>query len=594
MAKQKKKVKQTADASFNKAQQGAQAEEKMQAQEKAGDGKRESRTKAERRAAAAKPSRFASRAAFGWALGMVTVFPLIWDDYYFNILETKYMTLIIISGILFIAMFCWGLVSGNLVRLFTDAGAGIRENGFAGWVRKTFSVTDLSVIAFYLIAAIATAGAGKYVREALTGNEGRFVGFYYLQILCVAYFIVSRNLKFDSRIITAFLCVAWLVLLFGVTDFYDMNILHFKDHMTERQHALFTSTIGNINTYTVYVGLVLALAGTLFILSEENFGRTLFYFATMALAFMSLAMGSSDNGYLTLGAFFGFLPFAAFRTRRGIRRYFLTLTVFFADIAWVAHEMHTKETLEIDGLFNVIAESKYLMPLIAVLGIFTAALYAWERFRGGNTGRKAADDAAPVILRRLWGAFVIASAVFVVFSIVRANGMSVEEAQEAYGPFAAYLKFTDGWGTNRGYVWRVMFEEYEKLPFRQKITGTGPDTFAVYMALNRYQEMVTLTHQTYDSVHNEYLQYLFTIGPFGLAAYLMIIISSVTAAFRKAARIMAGTDLTADRKYAPYLWAMGYLLICYSAQATVNITVPLVAPLVWLFVMTVQAAVRGN
>ena len=594
MAKQKKKVNQKSDASFNKAQQGAQAAEKMQAQEKAGDGKRESRMKAERRSAAAKPSGFASGAAFAWALGMVTVFPLIWNDYYFNILETKYMTLIILSMILFTAMFLWGLVSGSLVGMFRNAGAGIRENDFFRWGRITFSATDLSVIAFYLISAIATAGAGKYVREALTGNEGRFVGFYYLQILCVAYFIVSRNLKFDSRIVTAFLLVAWLVLLFGVTDFYDMNILHFKDHMSERQHALFTSTIGNINTYTVYVGLVLALAGALFILSEESMGRTLFYFATMTLAFMALAMGSSDNGYLTLGAFFGFLPFAAFRTWRGIRRYFLTLTVFFADIAWVAHEMHTKETLEIDGLFNVIAESKYLIPLTAALGIFTAGLFVWERSRGRNAGGKAADNAAPAILWKLWGAFVIASAAFVVLSLVRANGMTMEEAQEAYGPLAAYLKFTDGWGTNRGYVWRVMFEEYDKLPLRQKITGTGPDTFAVYMAINRYQEMVTQTHQTYDSVHNEYLQYLFTIGPFGLAAYLMIIISSVAAAFRKAMRIMAGTDLTTARKYAPYLWAMGFLLICYSAQATVNITVPLVAPLVWLFVMMVQASVRGN
>ena len=592
MAKRKKR--QNSDASLDQARQGAQAEKTQERQKQEGPRRKQPADPAAVAAAAARPSAFASGAALAWALGMVTVFPLIWNDYYFNILETKYMTLIILSGILFAVMFFHGLFSGSLAGLFRGAAAGIRENGFARWVRMTFSVTDLSVIAFYLISAVATAGAGKYVKEALTGNEGRFVGFYYLQILCVAYFIISRNLKFDSRIITAFLCVGWLVLLFGVTDFYDLNILHFKDHMTERQYALFTSTIGNINTYTVYVGLVLALAGTLFVLSEEAPGRTLFYFATMALAFMALAMGSSDNGYLTLGAFFGFLPFVAFRTRRGIRRYFLTLTVFFADIAWVAHEMHTKETMKIDGLFNVIAESKYLLPLTAALAVFTAALYAWDRFRGGNAGGKSADDAAPVILRRLWGAFMIASAAFAVLSIVRACGMSPEEAREAYGPFASYLKFTDSWGTNRGYVWRVMFEEYEKLPLRQKITGTGPDTFAVYMALNRYQEMVRVTKQTYDSVHNEYLQYLFTIGPFGLAAYLMIIISSVAAAFRKAGRIMAGTDLTADRKYAPYLWAMGYLLICYSAQATVNITVPLVAPLVWLFVMMVQASVRGN
>ena len=58
MAKQKKKVNQKSDASFNKAQQGAQVAEKMQAQEKAGDEKRGSRMKAERRTAAAKPSGF--------------------------------------------------------------------------------------------------------------------------------------------------------------------------------------------------------------------------------------------------------------------------------------------------------------------------------------------------------------------------------------------------------------------------------------------------------------------------------------------------------------------------------------------------------
>ena len=112
------------------------------------------------------------------------------------------------------------------------------------------------------------------------------------------------------------------------------------------------------------------------------------------------------------------------------------------------------------------------------------------------------------------------------------------------------------------------------------------------MAIHRYKEMVTITQQTYDSVHNEYLQYLFTIGPIGLAAYLMIIISSVTAAFRIALRIMKGAAHTGERINAPYLWAMGYLLICYSTQAVVNITVPLVAPLVWMFVMIIQAAVR--
>ena len=588
MAKHKKKQK--TDSSLNKVQQGAQETVQVPEPKKQPETKKQGKKTKQKAAAAKTPAVFASRAVFGWVVAMSTVFPLIWDDYYFNILETKYMTLIMLTLALFAVMLVWGLASGSLFRLFGDAAAGIRENGFSGWFRETFDLTDVSVMVFYLAAGIATAGAGKYVKQALTGNEGRFVGFYYLSLLCISYFIISRNLKFDRRIITIFLCTGWLLLLFGITDFYDMNILHFKDRMNERQYPLFTSTIGNINTYTVYVGLILVLAGALFILSRETIGRTIFYFSTMTLAFMALAMGSSDNGYLTLGAFFGFLPFAAFRTRKGIWRYFLTLTVFFADIAWVAHEMHTKKTLNIDGLFNVIADSKFLTPLIVLLALATAALYFWARHSAGKDG--SGEDEAPVILRRLWAGFIIAAVLAVVSLIVRANRMTMDEAWKTFGPFAAYLKFTDDWGTQRGYVWRAMWEEYTALPLRMRITGTGPDTFAVYMALNRFQDMVQATRQTYDSVHNEYLQYLFTIGPFGLAAYVMIMVSAVRSAFRKALRITDGRDVSMDKKDAPYLWAMGYLLICYSAQATVNITVPLVAPLVWMFVMIIRAAVR--
>ena len=588
MAKHKKKQK--TDSSLNKVQQGAQETVQVPEPKKQPETKKQGKKTKQKAAAAKTPAVFASRAVFGWVVAMSTVFPLIWDDYYFNILETKYLTMIILTLAFFAVMLLWGLVSGSLFRLFQDAAAGIREQGFFPWFRGTFDLTDISVMVFYLAAGIATAGAGKYVKQALTGNEGRFVGFYYLSLLCISYFIISRNLKFDRRIITIFLCTGWLLLLFGITDFYDMNILHFKDRMNERQYPLFTSTIGNINTYTVYVGLVLVLAGALFVLSREALGRTIFYFATMTLAFMALAMGSSDNGYLTLGAFFAFLPFAAFRTRKGIWRYFLTLTVFFADIAWVAHEMDTKDTLEIFGLFNVIADSKFLMPLIVALALATAALYFWARHSAGKDG--SGEDEAPVILRRLWAGFIIAAVLAVVSLIVRAPRMTTDEAWKTFGPFAAYLKFTDDWGTQRGYVWRAMWEEYTALPLRMRITGTGPDTFAVYMALNRFQDMVQTTRQTYDSVHNEYLQYLFTIGPVGLAAYLMIMISAVRSAFRKALRITDGRDVSMDKKDAPYLWAMGYLLICYSAQATVNITVPLVAPLVWMFVMIIRAAVR--
>ncbi|MBO6106365.1 MAG: hypothetical protein J6P32_02035, partial [Stomatobaculum sp.] len=203
MAKHKKKQK--TDSSLNKVQQGAQETVQVPEPKKQPETKKQGKKTKQKAAAAKTPAVFASRAVFGWVVAMSTVFPLIWDDYYFNILETKYMTLIMLTLALFAVMLVWGLASGSLFRLFQDAAAGIRENGFPGWFRETFDLTDVSVMLFYLISGIATAGAGKYVRQALTGNEGRFVGFYYLSLLCISYFIVSRNLKFDRKIITIFL-----------------------------------------------------------------------------------------------------------------------------------------------------------------------------------------------------------------------------------------------------------------------------------------------------------------------------------------------------------------------------------------------------
>ena len=56
----------------------------------------------------------------------------------------------------------------------------------------------------------------------------------------------------------------------------------------------------------------------------------------------------------------------------------------------------------------------------------------------------------------------------------------------------------------------------------QKIFGYGPDTFGIVTKANNYPEMFDRYYETFDSAHNEYLQYLVTIGPFGLLAYLGI------------------------------------------------------------------------
>ena len=59
---------------------------------------------------------------------------------------------------------------------------------------------------------------------------------------------------------------------------------------------------------------------------------------------------------------------------------------------------------------------------------------------------------------------------------------------------------------------------HRDFPLSYKSFGHGPDTFGVITVQNFWDDMLNTTSQKYENVHNEYLQYLVTIGAVGLTA----------------------------------------------------------------------------
>lgn len=513
-----------------------------------------------------------------WVMLMFSLFPLVYSDFYFNILETKFTVFCILTGAMVVGMLFWTLGEGEWFHRVKKPG---------------FSPMDWCMLLFFTTSLIATVTAKPYVRQAITGEEGRYVGMLYTALLGAAYFCMRRGFRFRTRYVSVFLWVSWFVCLFGITDFYNMNLLHFRDFMKEEQYRIFVSTIGNINTYTAFVGLVLALSGTLFVFSEESPIRTGFYFVTLHISLMALIMGSSDNGYLTLAAFFAFLPFSAFTNWRFIRRYVMAAALFLSNVLYIRHVMQVKgeEVQYIDGFFQVISAIKFL-PLIAFMLWVTGILlfyFEWKSEKEGGETRRA-----PLFLRKIWILFIFLSVAAFVFFLFRANGMSEKEAAAHYGSMAKYLKFNDTWGTKRGYVWRAAVEEYQKLSIWKKLTGTGPDTFGIYMLINRLKEMEAVTGTVFDAVHNEYLQYLFTIGPLGLLSYIGVMGCGIWSAIRKGSRLIHQADVEKNQKFGAYFYAIGYMIICYVVQAVVNINIPIATPVLWVFVMMLSAEERGE
>lgn len=514
----------------------------------------------------------ASWLAGAWVMLMFALFPLIFTDHYFNILQTKDVTFIVLALLLAVGM---GIV-------YLDGGRKFRPLGS----REDLNRADLSVLAFFGIALIATLLSGKFMYQALTGIDGRFVGLFYIALITASYFIVSRNLCFSQKYLTVFLAVGLPVCLLGYTDFYNMDLLGFRTEMLPEQYAMFMSTFGNVNTYTTYVGLVVGVSGALFTLSEEKTGRLVFYYLVYLVAMLALITGASDNGYLSLAGLFGALPFVAFRSRKGRARYLLLFATMLLVIDYLTGVSIAKagKVIPLYGLFLVIGKLPGLPLIGAVLGVLAVVLLYREK------GKEAVRSPHATLWLRGYAVLLILAVLALIGLFVYANSLPYETVHAKFGMLGDYLKFRNEWGTFRGYVWRATLDEYSKLPILNRIFGSGPDTYVGYMVTNRWNEMNQITGQFYDAAHNEYLQYLFTVGPFGLLAHLGILVFSVRAAFSKARALRERQDGSLPRVYSAYLYALGIAVICYAFQAFVNINVPVAAPVLWALLAVARAA----
>ena len=368
----------------------------------------------------------------------------------------------------------------------------------------------------------------------------------------------------------------------GISDYFNMDILKLKRNMQELQIPMFTSTIGNINTYTTFVGFVISLSATLYMFTndrkKENLKKSIAYFICTFVGFMAITMGRSDNGYLTIIMLFMCLPLAAFSNIDRLRRYFTILASYVTviKIIQIIELSMGDKIIRLQGIYTYISGFAYLNQIVLALWVITAIIFIVE-YRMTKIERLSTKLKISKPLTITWSVFIILASVIALFIIYKVNVGEIV----INNPVIEYLKFDDSWGTFRGYIWRACIEEYNKLSFIHKIFGTGPDTFGIYMVkdLARHNDMFTVTGQIFDSAHNEYLQYLFTIGPIGLAAYLTALLSTIYALIKKGS----------DNKY---MVAVAMLIMCYMSQAVVNINLPISTPILWAFLMIAKAMLR--
>lgn len=500
---------------------------------------------------------------------MFTVFPLFASDAFFNIRHDKYYFFLALSGVVIIAEAV--LIYFAYCDIKKDSSPEMRVSK-ANITKFTF--TDWAMLAFLAVCLIS-AVFSKHTEDSLFGSlTGRNNGLILIAFYVGIYFVITRCYYYMEYVFVALAAGSAVVYLLSVLNFCYIDPLGMYTRLDAKTIEDFTSTIGNKNLMSSFICVMLPVVITMSVHTKKTMFRII-YLVSSALGFMALMTADSDSGILGIGVFIVVMLIWYSRKISRLKRYFLCLTVMLASakilrlFTVILSQSFGCRTKEIDEFQKLFVESNTGFILIGIAAVITGALYIIDKKKSKLTLSKA----VPIVLGSLFAAAVIAILSAVVY-------FSVVDTETKLDGFLSILRFDESWGTHRGFMWIKSFDIFGDASFFQKLFGTGPDTFH-YAFSPYFTELMKYGDSSTNAAHNEYLNYLITIGALGLIAYLSVVGGTIAGAIKKSFS-------------NPLSIVCVSAVICYSVQAVVNIAQPITTPLFILFVALTEAVSRSN
>lgn len=517
-----------------------------------------------------------------YALIVLAVFPLVFHDYYFDIVDVKYI-FYWVTSLIFIVLslvtLCVLRVRGKKTALDTsgESASGKRRGlAFLKDFRASWPVWML--IIFWVNTLISTLQS-EFLYESVWGNEGRYTGLFLISIYTVTTLLLVFFSEPKRWYLDAFLFTSCIVEILGILDYGGLDILQFGRFGEQvGEMKIFTSTIGNVNFYTSFLSFGVAVA-VVYCVAEKNSRRQFVYTLLTVIAYTALILGQSDSAYLTIGCLFALLPFAFFRNRKGVFRVAVQYVLFAWIMCFLGFLNEVFRTVVADGgILLAVGGSLGFRILTLLMTGMVVALYLWQKKESSQKAGNPQDAAMMKRLRLVWGGLVLAAFLIVAFILYDANALG---HADRYAALRRYVLFNDDWGTERGFAWRVGLTAWWQQPLIHRLFGYGPETFGILTW--EYRKASTNAYGIiFDSMHNEYLQNLVTMGPIGMLSYLGLIIGSVIVIWK--------TAKSAEER--TWLFAAAFAIACYGTQAMVNISMPIVAPVMWVLIGLGLSAVR--
>lgn len=470
---------------------------------------------------------------------MFGVFPLFCTDGFFNLRHDRYYFFLVLSGVL---LAFWGITWL----------CGDRKNTI-GKLR----VTDWAMLGFLSVCIISTVFSIAPV-AALLGTAGRNNGLVLMAVYVGVYFVVSRNGRPGPVVFSVLGIVSAFVSVLTVLNFFSLDPLGMLEKLSVADKKIFFSTIGNKNLLSGYLCITLPVLTVLFIEDSRKWLRVL-ALCCLAPGFAALMAADSDSGLLGLGIFAAVYLIRYARQPGKLKRFMLVLTVMLLS-ARLLQPISAIPALVGKSMSFLQQFFVYSVPGFVLLLAAAAATGALELL----------DRKHPNLLLPKWIPFVIIALFGMVLlaAVVTMIILTLNPEIPVQG-LLQHLRLDYTWGTNRGFMWSKTMEIFREFSLWRKLFGSGPDTF-YYTFQPYFEELTKYWTSSTNAAHNEYLNYLITIGILGASAYCTALISGVIHCFRRMKQQPVG---------AVYCAAV----ICYGAQALVSIAQPITTPLVIIF-----------
>lgn len=501
-----------------------------------------------------------------YLLIMFTLFPLFFTDAYFNIRHDKYYFFIILTGILVVAEFLIVMTAS----VDKPSEGQKLEKPKPKHFYEVLSFMDRAFIAFLGINVISTL-LSESPSDALFGTQGRNNGLILMAFYTAAYFMITRCFKYFEYIFVALAFGSIVVYALAILNAFYVDPLGMFTQLSNQQTiANFTSTIGNKNLLSSYICIALPVMIAMSVITEKTVLRAI-YLVASGFGFAALMTADSDSGILGIGVFMVIYLIWFSKKVVRLKRFFLSTAfmLLFAKLLRLFSLFFDDRSKGLDQFQEIFVYSNVGWILLAVCAVITALLYVLDFKKPNITLSKAVPIALTVIFGLCAAALI---GIVIYFSCI--------DTETDLGSFGTILRFNDKWGTHRGFMWIRSIRIFGDASFLKKLFGVGPDMF--YCAFTPYfDDLSKYGDGSTNAAHNEYLNYLITIGITGLLSYLAIVGGTIKNAVKYA-------------KENPMLIVCVSAVICYAVQSVVNLYQPITTPLFFIFIALCEAFVRNT